>query len=138
MATAAEGGRKHVVSAYDLRMTYFKRQGHTVLVLDGELGPYNWPDVRAVLSSLTSEGDGSLIVVAEPQTYLDASNLGALVGAMKTLRETNPTRTVHVVTGEPNSYLNRLLRTAGLTRVLPPHGTSDDGLATLAGHRTES
>ncbi|MGW7553955.1 STAS domain-containing protein [Streptomyces rimosus] len=138
MATPAEGGKKHVVSAYDLRMTYFKRHGHTVLVLDGELDPYNWPDFRAVLSSLTSEGDGSLIVVVEPQTYLDATNLGALVGAMKSLRETNPTRTVHVVTGEPNSYLNRLLRTAGLTRVFPLHETLDDALAMLSGHRAES
>ncbi|MEN2422991.1 STAS domain-containing protein [Streptomyces rimosus] len=137
VGSASSGEKVQVISAYALRMTCFFRQGHTVLILAGELDPYNWPDFRRVLNTIRDEGEGSLIVVAAPRTYLDSTNLGALARVMKTLRAGDPVRTVHLVAPDSHSYVNRLLRTAGLTRVFPLHATLESALAAVSGHETD-
>lgn len=102
--------------------------GRAVVELAGELDCYSVPALREELLKLSGERQHRIAIVMTGVTFMDSSGLGALVGAFKRARAGGGT-VVLVGCGE---HILRVLRVTGLTRVLEPVATLEEGFTSLA------
>lgn len=86
-----------------------------VVTLRGEIDAFTAPSLRLDLRGLVEDAGASVIVVdLSAVTFLDSSALGALVGALRRLREHDGR--LHIVT--PASPAARIFEHTGLDAVL--------------------
>jgi anti-anti-sigma factor len=99
--------------------------GYTVLRPTGELDAFTVASFRQVLSELAPSS--SVVMDLTSVTFLDSAGLGALVGGIRRVREDEGT--VAVASGR--SSTGRVLRTAGIDRIVPLTDTLDEAIKAL-------
>jgi anti-sigma B factor antagonist len=99
--------------------------GYTVLRPTGELDAFTVASFRQVLSELAPSS--SVVMDLTSVTFLDSAGLGALVGGIRRVREDEGT--VAVASGR--SSTDRVLRTAGIDRIVPLTDTLDEAIKAL-------
>ena len=108
-------------------MTGFDNLGGTcVVTLRGELDAYTTPALRLDLHRLVAEPTLSMLVIdLSNVTFLDSSALGAIVGALRVLRE----RGGELRIVKPQSAAARIFHQTGLDAVLGLYPTREQALS---------
>ena len=70
----------------DLSLETREQDGHTVVVVGGEIDVYTAPKLRDKITELVNGGHHDLVVDMENVDFLDSTGLGVLVGGLKKLR----------------------------------------------------
>lgn len=109
----------------DLHLTTLVEGRTAIVAATGEVDVHSAAKLRTELGDLVRVGRHHLIVDLERVTYLDASGMGALVGALKMTRAHRGT--VRVVCTQDS--ILRLLQITGLTDVFPIHPTIAEAAA---------
>mgnify|MGYP000315357322 CR=1 FL=1 len=101
--------------------------GEAVVVVSpaGDLDAYTAPEVRAALTDLIEEGAAVVVCDLSAVTFLDSSGLGALIGALKRLRE----RGGELLIVQPGPSARRIFALTALDRVLPLFDSRAEALA---------
>jgi anti-sigma B factor antagonist len=102
-----------------------KNDGYTVLRPTGELDAFTVAGFRQVLSGLAPSS--SVVMDLTNVTFLDSAGLGALVGGIRRVREGEGS--VAVASGR--SSTDRVLRTAGIDRIVPLTDNVDEAVQAL-------
>lgn len=100
--------------------------GYHLCKLTGEVDAYTVGQFRDSLSAL--ESVRWLIIDLSDVPFMDSAGLGALIGAIRRVREGEGD--VAVVSN--TAGLNKLLHTTGFDRIVPVTESLDDALAALA------
>jgi anti-sigma B factor antagonist len=101
-------------------VTTIEQVGEThVVTLRGEVDAYSAPSLRLDLRSLIDDGCSSVVIDLSAVTFLDSSALGALVGALRRLRE----RGGELLIVEPETTAARIFALTGLDTVLDLYPT---------------
>lgn len=93
--------------------------------LTGEVDAYTVGEFREALSNV--DGVERLLIDLSEVPFMDSAGLGALIGAIRRVREAEGD--VAVISTTPS--LNRLLHTTGFDRIVPVCETLDDAVAAL-------
>jgi anti-sigma B factor antagonist len=88
-----------------------------VLQVAGEIDVYTAPMLREQIRELGAKGAVHLITDLGQVSFLDSTGLGALVGALKRLREAGGSLTLVIIAPR----ILRLFQITGLTKVLAIH-----------------
>lgn len=99
--------------------------GFSVCRLAGEVDAYTVGEFREALSGITDVS--RLIIDLSEVPFMDSAGLGALIGGIRKVRESDGD--VAVVSSKAS--LNRLLHTTGFDRIVPVCENLDDALASL-------
>lgn len=114
------------------RVTIEITSGVLVVAPAGELDAFTALELRSELHRLLEDDSTTALVVdLEAVTFLDSSALGALVGALRRLRERGGE--LHLV--EPRPTVRRIFEVTALDAVFALHGTRAEALATAAAAR---
>ncbi len=99
--------------------------GYHLCRLGGEVDAYTVGEFRETLSNI--ESVRWLIIELSEVPFMDSAGLGALIGAIRRVREGGGD--VAVVSTQPG--LNKLLHTTGFDRIVPVTESLEDALAAL-------
>jgi anti-anti-sigma factor len=99
--------------------------GFSVCRLAGEVDAYTVGEFREALSGITDVS--RLIIDLSEVPFMDSAGLGALIGGIRKVRESDG----DVAVVSSTASLNRLLHTTGFDRIVPVCETLDDALASL-------
>jgi len=99
--------------------------GFSVCRLAGEVDAYTVGEFREALSGITDVS--RLIIDLSEVPFMDSAGLGALIGGIRKVRESDG----DVAVVSSTASLNRLLHTTGFERIVPVCETLDDALASL-------
>ncbi len=99
--------------------------GYHLCRLSGEVDAYTVGEFRETLSNI--ENVHWLIIDLSEVPFMDSAGLGALIGAIRRVREGGGD--VAVVSKNPG--LNKLLHTTGFDRIVPVTESIEDALAAL-------
>lgn len=99
--------------------------GYSVCRLAGEVDAYTVGEFREALSAITDVS--RLIIDLSEVPFMDSAGLGALIGGIRKVRESDG----DVAVVSSTASLNRLLHTTGFDRIVPVCETLDDALASL-------
>ena len=114
------------------RVTTERVSGVFVVAPAGELDAFTAPELRSELHRLLEDpSTGRLVVDLTAVTFLDSSALGALVGALRRLRERHGE--LYVV--QPRPTVLRIFEVTGLDSVFTLQATRDDALAAAGAAR---
>jgi anti-sigma B factor antagonist len=100
-----------------------------VVTLSGEIDAYTAPSLRLDLRHLVETGTPVVVVDLSTVTFLDSSALGALVGALRRLRERNG----RLLIVPPQSAASRIFELTGLDGVLDLYEDRDAALSAANG-----
>ena len=106
-------------------------RAHTVLEFRGEIDISAAAEILPVLDRVTARPGARVVIDLRPVDFFDCSGLRLLYRARA--RILGHDGQLHLVCTHPLTL--RVLRVTGLSRLLPPHATTD---AALAGARTAS
>jgi anti-sigma B factor antagonist len=95
-------------------------RGWQVIAVSGDLDLYTSPSLRSNLHEVT--GDKIALDLTDV-TFIDSSGLGAIVGALKHVRERGG---AFSVIASPEGSLTRLLSLTGLDQIVSPLGRRED------------
>lgn len=95
-------------------------RGWQVIAVSGDLDLYTSPSLR---TNLHEVGDGKIALDLTDVTFIDSSGLGAVVGALKHVRERGGD---FAVIAPPEGSLTRLLTLTGLDQIVSPLGRRED------------
>ena len=98
---------------------------HTVLRPSGEIDAYTVAQFREQIGELALEP--RLLIDLGSVPFMDSAGLGALIGGIRRIRDSDGE--VVVACGE--GALARLLHTTGFDRIVPVAETSEEALASL-------
>ena len=98
---------------------------HTVLRPNGEIDAYTVAQFRERIGDLALEP--RLLIDLGSVPFMDSAGLGALIGGIRRIRDSDGE--VVVACGE--GALARLLHTTGFDRIVPVAETSEEALASL-------
>ncbi len=107
--------------------TETREDGVAVVKVAGEVSVYNYGRLRELLIELTQTGCCRIVLDLAGCEFLDASGLGAIVGALKRCRAFNG----GVAVARPDERVAKLFRITGLTKVFGMHATVDDAAQSL-------
>lgn len=97
-----------------------------IVTLRGEIDAYTAPALRLELRQLIDDGEASRLVIdLAAVTFLDSSGLGALVGALRRLRERGGA--LHIVV--PQGAASRIFVLTGLDQALNLFEGREDALS---------
>jgi len=99
--------------------------GFSVCRLAGEVDAYTVGEFGEALSGITDVS--RLIIDLSEVPFMDSAGLGALIGGIRKVRESDG----DVAVVSSTASLNRLLHTTGFDRIVPVCETLDDALASL-------
>lgn len=99
--------------------------GFSVCRLAGEVDAYTVGEFREALSGITDVS--RLIIDLSEVPFMDSAGLGALIGGIRKVRESDG----DVAVVSSTASLNRLLHTTGFDRIVPVCENLDDALASL-------
>ncbi|MFI5055039.1 MAG: STAS domain-containing protein [Actinomycetota bacterium] len=95
-------------------------RGWQVIAVNGDLDLYTSPSLRTKLHEV--DGDKIALDLTDV-TFIDSSGLGAIVGALKHVRERGG---AFAVIAQPDGSLTRLLSLTGLDQIVSPLGRRED------------
>ena len=98
---------------------------HTVLRLRGEIDAYTVAQFRERIGDLALEP--RLLIDLGPVPFMDSAGLGALIGGIRRVRDSDG----EVVVACGDGALARLLHTTGFDRIVPVAATPEEALASL-------
>ena len=101
--------------------------GFSVCRLAGEVDAYTVGEFREALSGITDVS--RLIIDLSEVPFMASAGLGALIGGIRKVRESDG----DVAVVSSTASLNRLLHTTGFDRIVPVCETLDDALSSLDG-----
>jgi len=107
-----------------------RERGHAVVTVAGEVDIATVAQLREPLFELAADGR-PLVVDLDQVSFIDASGLGALVGAAR--RAAGHGASLHVACGRPQTM--RLFRLTGLDHQIPLARSLDEALEALAAGR---
>lgn len=93
-----------------------------VLAVAGELDLFSYPSLRDRVHAVTMPGR-SIALDLSGVSFVDSSGLGAVIGALKHVRDSGGR---FAVIAPPDSPLVRLLSLTGLDQVLPSHASREE------------
>jgi anti-sigma B factor antagonist len=97
-----------------------------VVTLHGEVDAYTAPTLREDLRGLVEDEGASVVVIdLAAVTFLDSSGLGALVGALRRLRE----RDGRLLVVQPRTAARRIFELTGLDAALDLYEERDAALS---------
>lgn len=97
-----------------------------VVTLNGEIDAYTTPALRLDLRRLSEDtAVATLLIDLSSVTFLDSSALGAIVGALRLLRE----RGAGLRIVQPRTAAGRIFVQTGLDAVLELHSTREQALS---------
>jgi len=99
--------------------------GYHVCRLSGEVDAYTVGDFREALAGI--DDVRWLIIDLSEVPFMDSAGLGALIGAIRRVRDVDG----DVAVVSTTASLNRLLHTTGFDRIVPVTESLDDALAAL-------
>ena len=97
--------------------------GFSVCRLAGEVDAYTVGEFREALSGITDVS--RLIIDLSEVPFMDSAGLGALIGGIRKVRESDG----DVAVVSSTASLNRLLHTTGFDRIVPVTESVEEGLA---------
>ncbi|MGH3378322.1 MAG: STAS domain-containing protein [Actinoallomurus sp.] len=100
-------------------------EGCAILRVTGEVDVVTAPMLRERVLDLATKGAVHIIVDMSGVVFLDSTGLGVLVGGLRRVRAHDGSLTLVIST----ERILRIFRITGLTSVLPPHPTVQDGIA---------
>ncbi len=99
--------------------------GRVVVTPSGELDAYVAPDLRETFHRVIEEGASLLVVDLSDVPFMDSSALGALVGALRRMRERDGELRVLL----PQTTARRIFEVTALDQVLATYDSVEDALA---------
>jgi anti-sigma B factor antagonist len=105
--------------------TQQRREG-SVVKLSGEVDLYSAPQLRSTLDELVAAGARNIVVDLSDVDFLDSSGLGALIGALKHLRELGHG---FIRLAAPAPHVGKILELTGINQVLDVFTTVEAALA---------
>lgn len=118
----------------DLGLSVTKRDGHAVLILQGEVDLGTAPRFRERLVELVNEGERQVVVDLGQVDFLDSTGLGVLVGGLKRLRSHDGD--LRVVCTSPR--ILRVFEVTGLDQVFSIHESVDAAIGAVGAIGTRS
>ena len=106
----------------DLSLETRHENGHTIILVGGEIDVYTAPKLRETLIELVSEGSHNVVVNLEGVDFLDSTGLGVLVGALKRVKAHDGSLAL-VCTQDK---ILKIFKITGLTKVFPIHASVDE------------
>lgn len=113
-----------------LEIAIEKLETHTVLRPTGEVDAYTVAQFRERIGELALEP--RLLIDLQEVPFMDSAGLGALIGGIRRIRDSEGE--VVVACGE--GALHRLLHTTGFDRIVPVTETPEEALSSLLGNET--
>ena len=108
-----------------LRLGYRLDAGVALVTVTGEIDVESCGLLRdGLLRVVTDENDRCLVVNLSGVSFMDSTGLGVLVGVWRRLAA----RRGSLALASPSGQVQRLLRTAGLTKILPVYDHEADAL----------
>ena len=98
--------------------------GIVVVRSEGRLNMAAAPGLRAVVSECVAAGQSRIVVDLSAITFMDSSGLGALIGGLKTARQTGGDLRI----AAPTEQVSTVLGLTNLDRVLRPFATVEDAI----------
>jgi anti-anti-sigma factor len=99
--------------------------GFSVCRLAGEVDAYTVGEFREALSGITDVS--RLIIDLSEVPFMDSAGLGALIGGIRKVRESDG----DVAVVSTTASLNRLLHTTGFDRIVPVCESLEDAVSSL-------
>lgn len=99
--------------------------GQVVVTPSGELDAYVAADLRETFHRVIEEGASLLVVDLSDIPFMDSSALGALVGALRRMRERGGELRVLL----PRTAARRIFEVTALDQVLAGYGSVEEALA---------
>lgn len=109
----------------DLSLEARETDGHTVVVVGGEIDVYTAPKLRDKITELVGQGHHSLIIDMENVDFIDSTGLGVLVGGLKKVRAQDGT--LALVCNQDR--LLKIFKITGLAKVFTIHPTQEAALS---------
>lgn len=110
-----------------MQIETYERQGVTVVEpREGRLDAEVAGDLRAALLAAVERGTRRLIIDLQAVEFIDSSGLGALVSALKRLKQLDPTGDIRLAQVQPPVLA--VLEIIRLHRVFPPFPSVDEAL----------
>ena len=108
----------------DLKLNWYRKDGHVVIEVMGEVDMYTEPRLRELFIDLVNSGEYKLIVSLEKVEFFDSGGLGVLTGGLKRVRAHDGSLSL-VCTAE---RILRIFRATGLSKVYPIFDTVEEAL----------
>ena len=109
----------------DLTIDLEKRDGFSIVNVNGEVDVFTAPKLREQLIELVEQGERNLIVGLEGVDFLDSTGLGVLVAGLKRVKTHDGTLSI-VCTKD---RILKIFRITGLTKVFPIHESAEAAMA---------
>ena len=109
----------------DLKLRHYSKDGIEVIDAAGEIDVATAPQLRTLLTDLTSKNSCQLVVDLVKVEFLDSSGVGVLVGAAKRVRAHDGS--LDLVCTQPR--ILKIFKITGLTKVFAIHETVDQAIA---------
>jgi anti-sigma B factor antagonist len=108
----------------DLKLNWYRKDGHVVIEVMGEVDVYTAPRLRELFIDLVNSGEYKFIVNMEMLEFFDSAGLNVLMGGLKRARAHDGSLYV-VCTSE---RILRIFRATGLSKVYPIFDTVEEAL----------
>jgi anti-sigma B factor antagonist len=109
----------------DLRLSHYTKDGIEVIDAAGEIDVAAAPQLRKLLTDLTSKNSYQLVVNLAKVEFLDSSGVGVLVGAAKRVRAHDGS--LDLVCTQPR--ILKIFKITGLTKAFAIHQSVDQAIA---------
>jgi anti-sigma B factor antagonist len=109
----------------DLSLDTRELDGHTVVVVAGEIDVYTAPKLRDKISDLVAAGNHTLIIDMENVDFIDSTGLGVLVGGLKKVRAQDGSMSLIC----SQDRLLKIFTITGLAKVFSIYSSQGDALS---------